>query len=96
MTILHPPYSTGPFSKGEDILTITGAYMGVSMSWIAVQTGRHQALFDLANLSPTDNTDKYFKSPFSGSALKNGWYLLAGQRCDNRLVQTALLTRPPN
>ncbi|MCG8670509.1 MAG: hypothetical protein MI867_13915 [Pseudomonadales bacterium] len=66
--------------------------MGFSISWIAVQTENHDAIFDLLDVSPTTEEDKYFESQLSGCALKNGWFLLVGQDCDNRLVQKDILS----
>lgn len=65
--------------------------MGFSISWIAVQTDKHDAIFELLEVTPTTEEDEYFESQFSGSALHNGWFLLVGQDCDNRLVQKDIL-----
>jgi hypothetical protein len=66
--------------------------MGFSIAWIAVQTENHDSIFELLDVSPTNEEDEYFESKFSGSALKNGWFLLVGQGCENRLVQKDVLS----
>ncbi len=65
--------------------------MGFSISWIAVQTEDHDSIFELLGVIPTTEEDEYFESQFAGSSLKNGWFLLVGQGCDNRLVQKNVL-----
>ena len=65
--------------------------MGFSISWLAVQTEKHDELFRLAEVCPTDEKDVYFESNISGASLKRGWFLLVEQRYDNRLIQTELL-----
>jgi len=65
--------------------------MGFSIAWIAVRTEDHTALFDLAEVSSTDEPDEYYETPISGAALENGWFLLVGRRCDNRLVDSEFL-----
>ena len=66
--------------------------MGFSIAWIAVQTENNDSIFELLDVSPTTEEDEYFESKFSGSALKNGWFLLVGQGCENRLVQKDVLS----
>ncbi len=65
--------------------------MGYSIAWIAVQTSDRAALFEQAQVRPTDEPDEYFESPVSGSALNGGWFLLVGQGCDHRLIDPSLL-----
>ncbi len=66
--------------------------MGFSIAWIAVKTENHDSIFELLEVSPTTEEDEYFESNFSGSALKNGWFLIVGQGCENRLVQQSVLS----
>lgn len=66
--------------------------MGFSISWIAVRAENHDSIFELLGVNPTDEEDEYFESKFSGSALKNGWFLLVGQGCENRLVSQHVLS----
>ncbi|MEM5553274.1 hypothetical protein WNY63_21455 [Pseudoalteromonas neustonica] len=66
--------------------------MGFSIAWIAVQTENHDSIFELLDVNPTSEEDEYFESKLSGSALKNGWFLLVGQGFENRLVQNDVLS----
>jgi hypothetical protein len=66
--------------------------VGFSISWIAVKAENHDSIFELLDVNPTDEEDEYFESKFSGSALKNGWFLLVGQGCENRLVNHDVLS----
>lgn len=65
--------------------------MGFSISWIAVKTDEYNSLFELLGLTQTEEEDEYFESQFTGSALQNGWFLLVGQGCGNRLVNNDTL-----
>ena len=65
--------------------------MGFSIAWIAVQTRDHASLFELAQVRPSEGSDEFFESPISGAALNEGWFLLVGQGCDNRLINRTLL-----
>ena len=50
--------------------------MGYSIAWIAVQTDLPEALFERAQVAPTDREDEFFESSIAGVALENGWFLL--------------------
>lgn len=65
--------------------------MGFSISWVAIQSDDHSSVFEMLGVEPTGEEDEFFESKFSGAALKNGWFLLVGQRCQNRLVREDVL-----
>lgn len=67
--------------------------MGFSLSWIAVHSDKHDAIFDALAISPTTQEDEFFEAKLSGSPLTDGWFLLAGQGCENYLVQQETLTK---
>ena len=41
--------------------------MDFSITWIADRTEDHTALFDLAEVSPTDEPDEYYETSISGA-----------------------------
>ena len=67
--------------------------MGFSISWLAVKTDDLDRLFEMAEVSPTTESDEWLESDISGSGLKDGWYFLQAQGCDHPIISGDFLSQ---
>ena len=67
--------------------------MGFSISWLAVKTDDFDRLFEMAEVSPTTESDEWLESDFSGSGLKDGWYFFQAHGCDHPIISGDSLSR---
>ncbi len=67
--------------------------MGFSISWLAVKTNDMDRLFEMAEVSPTTESDEWLESDFSGSGLQDGWYFFQAQGCDHPIISGDSLSR---
>lgn len=67
--------------------------MGLSVSWLAVKSDDLDQLFDIAEVSPTSETDEWLESGFSGSGIQDGWYFFQAKGCDHPIISSDSLSR---
>ena len=67
--------------------------MGLSISWLAVETGESDRLFEVAGVVPTTESDEWLESELSGSGMQDGWYFFQAQGCDHPIISSDSLSR---
>jgi hypothetical protein len=65
--------------------------MGVSISWLAVQTDDNDSVSALLSLNETGEFGNYADYPIVGRILPSEWYLIVADRCDHELIKSETL-----
>jgi hypothetical protein len=65
--------------------------MGLSVVWVGVQTAAPTEVHARLGVVETGTTGGCYDFDTAGQMRENGWYILAGKRCNNRLVSDKVL-----
>jgi hypothetical protein len=65
--------------------------MGYSISWLAVKRVDSERLLNNLELSPTGETARFGKAPFTGRAMQSGWFVLVMSQCEHKFVKPETL-----
>ncbi|NBD21453.1 hypothetical protein GTZ97_12340 [Aquabacterium fontiphilum] len=65
--------------------------MGYSIAWIATRGIPLDQALIAAGLSSTSTLAEFASKPFTGQAMRHGWYLLVAKGCDSPLIASKVL-----